>query len=171
MWLAIVLLCIVALVVYVSTAPLIIEIDSVRGVCQVKFHRIAYAVMRLSASSLMMDLNVVGWRKNIDLLKTKGKIVKEVLHAERRGESKRKKKKRQVPFRKVVAVFRTFKVKECMVNIDTGDMPVNGVLFPVFYAIQVWSGKMISINFLDENVIRLKIRNNLARILWAYFRA
>ena len=64
----------------------------------------------------------------------------------------------------------SFKVIKLNCAIDTGSNELNGMLFPLFYWVSVKSGKNIMINFNDENKLELKIENNLARMILAYFK-
>ena len=70
---------------------------------------------------------------------------------------------------RVVAMVKSFEVKECYLNIDTRDMSWNGILYPMFYGLSRRTGKELYINFVDKNELRLTVRNNIARIGYAYF--
>jgi hypothetical protein len=125
-------------------------------------------MLKLSESSLMMDIRIAGWKKELDLLKRSKKEVKKDT-----GQVKtvREKKKRKMPLKKMMAVLRSFRVKQCRIVTDTGDMPLNGMLFPAFYGLSIWTGKTFAISFEDQNEIRLEIKNNLGRMLWTYIRS
>jgi len=55
--------------------------------------------------------------------------------------------------------------------LDTGDMPLNGILFPWFYLFSRRVNHDVLINFNNENTIKLKIENSIARMLWAYIKS
>jgi hypothetical protein len=116
-------------------------------------------------------MNIAGWKKEIDLLEQKEKAQEAEPVKEAKERKRFVRKHRKVAFRKIIAVLRSCKVKTCLVNVDTGDMPTNGFLYPVFYWLSIWSGKSLRINFMDENVIRLDIRNRIGRMMWAYIKA
>ena len=157
------------MLLYLLLAPFFVEVDSDIGLYRVRMHHIASAAVRLTESSLIMDLNVVGWKKAIDLFENRESTSKAGWKEEVKAKPIRK--QRRISFRKVLAVIRSFKVNVCQVMMDTGDTPVNGMLYPVFYWLSAWSGKAFHVSFNDENTIKLQIENNIARILWAYWRA
>jgi len=156
-------------VMYLLFAPLFVEVDSEIGLFRIRLHHIASAALRLTASSLIIDLNVAGWKKPIDLLGGREKVRRKELK-ENGAKAKPIRKQRKISFRRVLAVLRSFKVKTCQVVADTGDMPLNGMLYPVFYWLSIWSGQAFRVSFNDENEVKLNIENNMARMLWTYFR-
>jgi len=70
--------------------------------------------------------------------------------------------------RKVQAVITSFKISKCLITLDTGDMALNGILYPWFLWIGELMSKDISINFCNRNEIVLEIENNFFRVLRAY---
>ena len=54
--------------------------------------------------------------------------------------------------------------------MDTDNMQVNGIMYPICLLAQNISGRQIGINFVGENIIILKIENNIARIVWAFIK-
>jgi len=146
-----------------------LKVDSENGLCSARFHHLASAALHLRDSSLIVDIAVAGWKKEIDLLNAQKKT----------GRKQQKKnvksvkpfrKKRKMSWRKMWALLRSFKINTCEVVADLGDMRLNGMLFPVFYGVSVWSGKSFKISFNNETEIKLEMENTLARMLWAYFR-
>ena len=61
--------------------------------------------------------------------------------------------------------------QELVLHLDTGDQPTNGLLYPVAAWLRHRTGHDIRIGFAGEHTLVLRIRNNLARMLWAYMRA
>ena len=150
------------LVFYLLVAPLYLEIDSDRGFFRIRFHHLAMAKLGLTSGSLMLDMKIIGWSKQIDLLarnNPKNAIVKEKMQSS---------KSAGLPFRKWWMVMKTFRVTTCDVSFDSGSMPLNGMLYPLIYGLGSLTHKHISVNFQNENKIVLVIQNNLARILWAF---
>ncbi|HRH49321.1 MAG TPA: hypothetical protein PLP23_11270 [Panacibacter sp.] len=66
-----------------------------------------------------------------------------------------------------IAVMRTFKVSACRLSLDTGDVILNAWLYPLNHFIGL---RYCNINFQGENYFVLKARNNIGRILYAWFR-
>ena len=146
---------------YVLFAPIYLEADSERNLLGVRFHHLANARVMIRDDSLMIDLNIAGWKKAFDLLKKK-----------ERTEKPRKVKSKPVrsgfPPDKIKAILQSFKVNTCYFNIDLGNVEWNGVLYPVFFWLGRITGKPIAINFLGINEVRLEVENNAARIIRAY---
>jgi hypothetical protein len=161
-WLLIPLLLLLLVSGYILLAPFYLELDSSRGIFRFRFHRLASARLYIKESSLLVDLKIFLWIKTIDLLAPRKEKKKKVI------KKKKKKKRRMIPFRKIWAVVKSFKVNTCTLNIDTGNMPLNGILYPAFLWVSVKTGKHLMINFRDENEIIFETKNNIAHMLWAF---
>ena len=164
-WLLVLLGFVLLLLSYILLAPLYIELDSRKRLFRFRFHRLASARIYLASESLFIDFKIIWWVKTVDLFLPRKKKDEKV---------KRKKKRRRMnmkSFNKIWAAVKTFKVKKCSVNIDTGDMPLNGIIYPVFVWLSYKTGRTFSINFQDENEIIFVSKNNIARMLWAYTRS
>jgi hypothetical protein len=160
------LLIVLFVFVYLLVAPFYLEIDSESALCRIRFHFLASAGLRVSDSSLILNLKIAGWKKRIDLLaprKQKKKSVEEKV--------KRQRKKTLIPFRKIWAVMKSFRINKCELSFDFGDMPLSGILYPLFQWLGILTGKSIKINFWNENKITLEIENNFARMIWAYIKS
>lgn len=162
-WL-IVLLIVVLILAYLLVAPFYLEINSDDGLCRARFHRLASARLSVIDNSWILDLKIVGWHKQIDLFAQPTPQKKAVQRISQE-------KKAGLPFRKVWAVIRTFRINKCDLSFDFGDMPVNGILYPVVKGVSMLTGKNISINFWNENRIILEIENNFARMIWAFIKS
>jgi hypothetical protein len=138
--------------------------DSSKGFYGIRFHRLASSEIQFSDNSFFLILHIAGWEKRFDLLKQASlqskKLNKKVI-----------KKRRALSFNKIISVIRSFKIEKFVFSVDTGNMPVNGILFPLFFWLGESSKKQISINFYDENVLKLRVENNLARMIRAYIRS
>jgi hypothetical protein len=169
LWLLVLLLILAIVAGYLAFMPWVLEVDSTLGVYRVRFQRIASAVLRIRESSLIADVTVVGWKRQIDLLQPRKKSQSKE-HNEK-SVTKQARKRHKMSLHRIWALLRTFKVNTCVVVADTGDMPLNGILYPVFYGLSVLSGKTFRISFNNENAIKLEINNTIARLLWAYVRS
>ncbi len=76
-----------------------------------------------------------------------------------------------INFRKrgVNSVIKSFKLISLHISIDTGNYQLNGILYPLFFLISFLFKKNISVNFVGKNYLHLILKNNLARLSWAYF--
>ena len=81
---------------------------------------------------------------------------------------RRKKSGFTISFSKIFAVFKSFKVKKWLVNIDTGDMALNGKLFPVMYLVSVMTDRKTQINFVGNNEAVITIENTCFRMIMAF---
>lgn len=167
MWWLILITCVLIAFNYLLFAPFFVEVDSTMGLFRVRFHRLASATLIFKESSFFIEIKMVGWQKQIDLLAVKTKEGKPTLKKER----KKKKQIKAVSFRKILAVIRSFRIRKFFVTLDTGDRQLNGILYPLFVFLSVKSGKNITVNFLGENKLIFQIENNFARILWVYTRS
>lgn len=162
----IVLLCVVVLgLTYLFFAPFYIEIDSSRDLYRIRFHRLIALELKPNEDWKLL-LTVVGWQKDLDLENT-FEPRKTVPPAPTQKKSKRK--KAGFPFQKITALIRSFKVNKLYIRIDTGDMQLNGILYPVFAWLKWGRQHDVLINFTGENVVILEIKNNLARLSRAWF--
>jgi len=159
-WLYFLLLIIVAVLAYVLLAPIYIEVDSERNLCRVRVHQLM-SMQLFVKESLFMELRITWWHRWFDLLAARNRKTKPKKNVERKAV---------IPYHKILAVLRTFKIRKCEVNIDSGDNYVNGIFFPWVRLLGWYSHRNITVNFLGENRLILEIENNAARILWAFLK-
>lgn len=69
--------------------------------------------------------------------------------------------------KQVLTMIRTFRIKKWRVYIDTGNMALNGQLFPLCYLLGLRTGKKIHINFLGINEVAITVESNLYRMVKA----
>jgi len=79
----------------------------------------------------------------------------------------RKKQSKHVWFKRFLGVVRTFKVKQCYVNMDTGDVLLNARLYPLF-ALLNYNGGNFHINFDGQNQYVLLIKNRPINIIKSF---
>lgn len=158
-----------AILCYILFAPFYLEIDSVHGFFRFRFHELASVDLRIVDYSLILHVKVTGWTKEIDLFKVK-KNAKKRIDKKKKIDKKKGKKKTwmKVTPKKIIAVLKSFKINKCEILIDSGNVQLNGILYPIVYLVGFYSKKNISINFVDKNVIILEIENSVARMSRAY---
>jgi len=100
---------------------------------------------------------IAGWRSQLDLFR------KSSIRKEKRPTVKGK--RQSVDLNVVAAVIKSFKVRKCYVKVDTGNMQLNGILYPGFYLLSKATARTFEINFMNTNEIVLEIENNIARII------
>ena len=155
---------------YILFSRLLIEIDSTLNLYRVRYGRLMAGDVVFVNNKVQLMLTFILWKKIIDL-----KINNEPAEKKERiyvGNNKTTKDLSGTKIAsKILHVLRSFKVTKCLISIDTGNMPLNGILFPYFYLISVRTKKCIKINFWGENKIILQIENSLARMLWAFVKS
>jgi len=159
-WLLIFLSLLVFVLCYLLFAPFYIEINSYSGLCRVRFHKLITARLRIIKSSLILDLKIAWWQKQIDLLasrKQKAKLT------ERRN--------RNIAPGKMTAILKSFKINKLYLTLCFDNMPLNGILYPLFRWLSIKTGKSMEINFWYENEVVLEIENNFFRIIRAYIKS
>jgi len=157
-WLWVFILFIALILSYMLFAPFYLEINSIKGLAQIRLHRLISATLVLSTSA-KIELRIAGWMKVIDLFE---------LGKQQRTRSKKKeknKKKYTISVYRIRAIVASFKVNKCCLNIDTGNNELNGVLYPAFFVLGKYIKKPISINFAGKNEVIIEIENNMARII------
>jgi len=146
---------------YILFAPFYLEIDSDRKLIRIRLHHLISARLVTKENTLAICFKIAGHRTYIDLLNPERKRKQQV-------KPKEKKRVRRISFTKAKAIIKTFKINKCYCNLDFDDVEFNGKLYPLFLWLGYLTGRHFSINFLGENNVCLEIRNNMARIIWAY---
>lgn len=160
LWAIVIVVSVVLLVLScLLFAPFYIYIDSVREVYGLRFQRLV-SVYFVTSPSPALDVKIAWWRHSVLLKGGRGTLP----YPAPAGSS------RTIPYslQKVFAVIRSFRVKQCFINIDTGNMQLNGLLYPLLIWLTWRSRKQVQINFTGETEVVVKLQNNLARMAWAW---
>ncbi|MBD1262882.1 hypothetical protein HZY62_19960 [Maribacter polysiphoniae] len=75
-------------------------------------------------------------------------------------------KKRHPKMNRILKALRTFKVKQLVLNIDTGNCITNAKLYPVFAFLNLSQGQF-NINFIGQNQFILHIQNRPIHVIRA----
>jgi hypothetical protein len=165
----IIAILLIILLSYILFAPFFLEIDTTNGLYIVRFHHLASIRFSSDECSLWLTLKIAFWKKQFDLLSPPP------MKIESAKKKQRKRKPGSIPtkrmLKRIKEVLRSFYLNKCYINLDTGSMPVNGILYPWFYLLGRHTGNTIMINFNGNNEIILQTENSLARMLWAYLRS
>lgn len=152
------LLIVAAIIAYLLFAPFYFIIDSTSNFFGLRFHRLANARLTLAAGTINIDIEMAWWHKRFNLFKKPSK---------RRPSARQRTKKKKAKFSlsNAIAIVKTFRITKLYLDADTADPALNGILYPLFYALGQYTGKPVSINFTGNNVFILQVENNFARIL------
>lgn len=145
---------------------IVINVNSEQGFASVRLSRIAQVCIVLNESVHVARIRIAWWEKEFDLFKL-SPMKREV----NRQSSSAKKMAVGKMLRKLKGVLMSFKVSTCMVSVNTGDMALNGILFPWFYLLRLRTGRDISISFTGDTLVVLQVENSIARMLWAYIKS
>jgi hypothetical protein len=168
MWWLILPGLLIAVLLFVLFAPIVIDLNSEEGFAGIRFGRLAEARLILNEALQVLRIRVGWWKKEVDLFRPV-EVKREI--AQRKPKQAQKKMQVGKLLRKMKGVLQSFRINRCTISIDTGDMPLNGILFPWFYLLRLWTGKNISISFTGETVVILQAQNSIARMLWAYIKS
>ena len=154
------LLALILTVCGLLLAPMILVIDT--RIPEVKFSwkGIGNAAINYKEEEWLLRFRIFFFAKEVKLQSIKRR---------KKKQEKRKRNKRNLRkmFRKFLAVIKTFRVHVWRMSIDTGDYVYNAWLYPFNYFV---GAEHCRINFQEENYLVLELRNNLARMLYAWFR-
>ena len=140
--------------------PVILAIDTRIPEIKLSWKGIGNAAINYKEEEWLLRFRIFFYAKEIQLRNIKGRKKKQ-------EKSKRKKRNPRKMMRKFLAVMKTFRVPVWRISIDTGDYVYNAWLYPLNYFIGT---EHYQINFHEENYLVLELRNNLARMLYAWFR-
>jgi hypothetical protein len=160
-----VIICILFLtLIYLLLAPFYIEVNSLTNLYRIKFHRLMSLSIKNSNDIIEFEMKLFFWTKKINF--SEAKLVE---HKELKSKNNNPPKK-TLEWNKVKNVLKSFKLNTCDINIDMGNMQLNGILYPFVYFMSIHYKKQIALNFNGQNYVILEIENNLARIIRAYIK-
>ena len=113
----------------------------------------------------MTELKILSWTKNYFLLHQKRYTSEKIVLKKYKSKSYAVIKR---IIKNIMSVYHSFIITQCQVSIDTGNMPLNGLLYPLFWFVSRYIKHPVQINFKNENYMCLQLKNNLARITWAF---
>lgn len=164
-WLTVFTGLLLALCFYLAVAPFYLEIDSTCNLYRVRFHHIAYVGLGVCDDTPVFYLGILGWQRQVAITAMLGKS--------KPAAARKKEKKnavRPVPFRKIWGVIKSFRVIQCNINIDFGAVMTDAMMIAIINANPVIA-RNIRVNFLHQNSVRLRIKNNIASMAWSYIRS
>lgn len=149
---------------YLFFAPLYMEINTTKGLYRIRLHWLASISIKPVEDIHVIEMKLAGVTKQINPFAMQ---ISPVQNAVPKKEKKQK-KYASIPWKKMKRVLNSFTIKKCRIRFDSGDVQMNGLLYPLFYWIRSYSGKDVRINFTGENEVILEIKNSLARMSWTY---
>lgn len=170
--LLIILAVLLLLSLWILVVPIVFYINTERNVYYIKLVSIAKAGLIFNKNDLYIRIRIFFMSFNIDPFKLSKKKKKE---KEKEKKKKKPSAKKEIgksfrAGRKMIAeFFRSFKIREFYIEIDTGDVIKNAYLFPVSSFIT--NDKIqFSVNNDGVNLARVKIQNRLINFLIMFLR-
>lgn len=134
--------------------------------------------VRIENDKINIESRIFFFKKNFDPFDKKDKSSSKEENENKESDKKEKSKKNKkqwLNFNKVLNLIRigkdtlsklisSFRLDKAELNLDTGDYPLNAQLVPLFYAASN-NRRILTVNFIGENSLYLKISNNLGSIL------
>ena len=159
-----VLISIIAVIAFTQVR---IQIDSDRQVAGFSWGSLAFVRLSLKNEMPVASLNILGWRRHWNLVEL---IAHHKKHKDQNHTKRRiKKDRKQIRFRKILNMARSFKVEEFKLKLDTDDFVVNAWLWPAAEFLR-FQGADVRINFEGVNEIKLSITNSPFRLLIAWIK-
>jgi len=140
--------------------PVILAIDTRIPEIKLSWKGIGNAAINYKEEEWLLRFRIFFYAKEIQLHNIKRR-------KKRQEKPKRKKRSPRKMLRKFLPVMKTFRVPVWHISVDTEDYVYNAWLYPLNYFIGT---EHCHINFHEENYLVLELRNNLARMLYAWIR-
>lgn len=143
-------------------APIVLKIDTQEELCYLKWKGIAGVQLLVLADEVVLKIQVFFWKKNIYPLSRSPKSP-----SAKHSLKPKKKKKRQLPWRKGKKLLQSFTVQTFQLDLDTDDFVQNSYLFPIFYFLSN-KRRQLRVNYSGQTVLKLVVQNRLYHLLKAW---
>ncbi len=165
-WITVLLFFVFIIILYLLLAPFYIEVNSITSLYRIRFHRLASISLKPVNDSVTLELTILFWKKQLNRSQNNEPGIQRA-----KDEKVKKPGKRSLGMQTLKNLLMSFKVNTFDVLLDTGDVVLNGKLYPLFYLLGFFMRKPVQINFTGQSHIILEIENNLARLSRAYIRS
>lgn len=143
-------------------APIVLKIDTQEELCYLKWKGIAGVRLLVLADEIVLKIQVFFWKKNIYPLSHSPKTL-----TAKQAHKPKKKKKRQLPWRKGKKLLQSFTIQTFQLDLDTDDFVQNSYLLPIFYFLSN-ERRRLRINYSGQTVLKLVVQNRLYHLLKAW---
>jgi hypothetical protein len=164
--LLVVLILLVALLLVVLFVPFILQINTDDSTYRLEWKGIVSCWISGPLENLRLNLKAPFYRKSIDPF-TPRKQIEEPKTKPTTDTKGKKSEKSWMTRHKLAGMLKSFRVRTCAVNIDTGDYVQNALLVPVFQLINR-TGATFTINFQGDSSIEFYASNTVWRLGRAY---
>lgn len=165
-WITAFLLFVLMIILYLLFAPFYIEVNSITSLYRIRFHHLASISLKPVNGSVTLELNILFWKKQLNRSQNNEPGIQRI-----KDEKNKKTRKRSLSMQTLKNLLMSFKLNTFDVLLDTGDVTLNGKLYPFFYLLGIFIRKPVQINFTGQSHIILEIENSLARLALAFIRS
>ncbi len=164
-----ILLIIIGLLLFVLlwllVMPLTLRVDTWRQDYSLRWQGVGRVALLVRDDELVVRVRIGWWQKDFFPLRPSTRKPKPTRQPKLRTKARRS--WRQLSWRKVRNILRSFRVRYFRLELDTDDYVWNAFLYPLFYFVNR-PGRQLSVNFEGRTNLQLEVENRLIRMLWAF---
>jgi len=160
MWWAVIFLLLIALLLFMFITPIVVELNSETGRCQLQMTGIGRVNLILD-ESFTLNVQLFFFNFTIHMLP-----IARVREIQEEKISERKVRKSHFRLKKIISVMKSFQVQQFYLDLDTGNFVLNSWLFPVAQFFDPTHHR-VTLNFIGRNECVITLKNNLLRIVRA----
>ena len=118
--------------IYLLFSTIVIDIDTNMAYYSIRFGKLLQLLLLTAPPINTVELKIAFWRKRLKIRTNYFEKISTKYQST--NQSKRKTFTTQPNFtlNKVIGIVKSFKLTRCNIILDTGNMPLNGFLFPWF---------------------------------------
>lgn len=159
-WILTIVILLFLLLCWMLVSPLVLELDSSTSSAKFTWPGIGKACLWYDGQWRIV-FHIFFFRKKLNLSEHKKQEDKPVKKIKQKTKSR-------VPFHRMVNCFRSFRIVEWKLAIDTGDYALNARLYPLNFLPRL--RHHLDVNFAEKNYFYMKIRNYPWRMIYAFLR-
>jgi hypothetical protein len=163
----------VILLLFLLLAPLRIELDTRAPYCSFQWWGIGkgrlYYDQEWKAALQLFFYHKTWALEHLPAAKKKTTRPKQKVRRKTRSRTKPQQQRSLVVWlRKAKRLLQSFTIERWQLALDSGDATLNAKLYPLNW-LPVTRGH-VEVNFINENYLYFRIRNQVWKLLWAYFK-
>lgn len=155
----------VLLIVMLLLLPLELEVNSDRGIYQVRLRGLLNIQLLPGSDGWKVILRLFWWERDITAQLWKPRKRKKAKKPGKRAWKMRP----ATAWKKIRRLLASFELRRFRLILDTDDFILNAYLFPVV-AFLCRKNRYVAINFMGQNSIDILMTNRLWRVVWALIR-
>ena len=141
--------------------PFYVEIDSNQNLVMLRWYPILYVKLLYIDHNPVLRLRIGRWHTHYNLLEQLLQKNKTQIHTKQNKQSR-------LSFHKLRSLLKTFTITKFKLHVDLSNNEWNGLLFTLCLWVAHRYQLDVGVNFKQENVFQIQLKNNMAQLLWAY---